>query len=61
MLPSIFKLLVAKWLGIDEKKIQTPDETTKAQTGYDAPSPSYFDEEEDIDRDNRRPRRVKKE
>ena len=61
MLPSIFKLLVAKWLGIDEKKIQTPDETTKAQTGYDAPSPSYFDGEEDIDKDKRRPRRVKKE
>ena len=29
MLPSILKLLVAKWLGIDAKNIQTPDETNR--------------------------------
>lgn len=29
MLPSILKLLIAKWLGIDAKNIQTPDETNR--------------------------------
>ena len=59
MLPSILRLLVAKWLGIDEKKIQTPDETKNDIVGYDAPSPTYTDEEDDGKR--RRPRKVKKE
>lgn len=29
MMPSIVKLLIAKWLGIDAKNIQTPDETSR--------------------------------
>ena len=29
MMPSIIKLLIAKWLGIDAKNIQTPDETSR--------------------------------
>ena len=61
MLPSILRLLVAKWLGIDEKKIQTPDETKNDIVGYDAPSPTYTDEDEGDDGKRRRPRKVKKE
>ena len=61
MLPSILRLLVAKWLGIDEKKIQTPDETKNDIVGYDAPSPTYTDEDEEDDGKRRRPRKVKKE
>ena len=61
MLPSILKLLVAKWLGIDEKKIQTPDETKNDIVGYDAPSPTYTDADEEDDGKRRRPRKVKKE
>ena len=61
MLPSILKLLVAKWLGIDEKKIQTPDETKNDIVGYDAPIPTYTDEDEEDDGKRRRPRKVKKE
>ena len=61
MLPSILRLLVAKWLGIDEKKIQTPDETKNDIVGYDAPIPTYTDEDEEDDGKRRRPRKVKKE
>ena len=61
MLPSILRLLVAKWLGIDEKKIQTPDETKNDIVGYDAPSTTYTDEDEEDDGKRRRPRKVKKE
>ena len=61
MLPSILKLLVAKWLGIDEKKIQTPDEPKNDIVGYDAPIPTYTDEDEEDDGKRRRPREVKKE
>lgn len=31
MLPSILKLLIAKWLGIDAKNIQTPNETNQTK------------------------------
>ena len=31
MLPSILKLLIAKWLGVDAKNIQTPNETNQTK------------------------------
>lgn len=38
MLPSIIKLLIAKWLGIDAKNIQTPDETNRMTEFLHPPS-----------------------
>lgn len=39
MLPSIIKLLLAKWLGIDAKNIQTPDETNQMKEFISPPTP----------------------
>lgn len=39
MLPSIIKLVLAKWLGIDAKNIQTPDETNQMKEFISPPTP----------------------
>ena len=39
MLPSIIKLVLAKWLGIDAKNIQTPDETNQMKEFVSPPTP----------------------
>lgn len=39
MLPSIIKLVLAKWLGIDAKNIQTPDETNRMKEFVSPPTP----------------------
>ena len=40
MLPSIIKLLIAKWLGIDAKNIQTPEETNRMSEFLQPPKPT---------------------
>ena len=45
MLPSIIKLVLAKWLGIDAKNIQTPDETNQMKEFISPPTPKEIIED----------------
>lgn len=58
MLPSIIKLLIAKWLGIDAKNIQTPEETNRMSEFLQPPKPTDTIEDTGANKTNKE---VKKE